>query len=165
VQALDLGARRGRGATAVLDQHRGADGAAYFDQGADRGPVGVQVHGIHEVGGERTVRRVAQAMGRADPLQAIDPMGENAPAADQIGPAQRQLGMARPEILDAGQDAVEVTQVALLDRAEAEPGDHPTAHNQAPLAMAHAGHSSMAGCGTLRASPTRAKMRAARAGV
>jgi hypothetical protein len=75
----------------VLHQRRGAHGAAYFDQSADRGLVGVQVHRIHEIRGERAVRRIAQAMARADPREAIDAMAQDAPAADQIGPAQRQL--------------------------------------------------------------------------
>ena len=101
------------------------------------------MHGIHEVGGERAVSRVAQAMACADPLEAIDAMAQDAPAADQIGPAQRQLRVRRPEILDARQDLVEVAQVAPLNRAEAEAGDHPTAHDEAPLAIAHGGQTSM----------------------
>jgi hypothetical protein len=44
-----------------------------------------------KVGGERPVSRVAQAMARADPREVIDTMAQDAPAADQIGPAQRQL--------------------------------------------------------------------------
>ena len=68
------------------------------------------MHGVHEVGGERAVCRVAQAMARADPLQTMDAMAQDAPAADQIGPTQRQLRMARPEILDARENLVEVVR-------------------------------------------------------
>ena len=85
-------------------------------------------------------------MARADPREAIDAMAQDAPAADQIGPAQRQLGVRRPEILDARQDLVEVAQVALVNRAEAEAGD-PTAHGEAPLAIGHGGQTSTSAAG------------------
>jgi hypothetical protein len=36
----------------------------------------------------------------------VDAMAQQAPAADQIGAAERQLGVRRPEILNARQDVV-----------------------------------------------------------
>jgi hypothetical protein len=47
-QTRDLGTGRGRGPAAVLDQHRGADCAAHLEQGADRGLIGIQMHGVHD---------------------------------------------------------------------------------------------------------------------
>ena len=40
-------------------------------------------------------------MAGADAREAIDAMAEETTAADQIGAAERQLGMGRPEIFDA----------------------------------------------------------------
>jgi hypothetical protein len=101
VQALDFDLRRSANPPGVLDQHPCPDGAAHFEHRCHGGLVRVQMHRIHEVGGERSVRRVGQAMARADAREAIDAMAEETTAADQIGAAERQLGMGRPEIFDA----------------------------------------------------------------
>ncbi len=53
-------------------------------------------------------------MARADVREAIDAMAQQPAAADQIGAAQRQLGVGRPEILDARQDVVEIAQISLF---------------------------------------------------
>jgi hypothetical protein len=63
---------------------------------------------------------------RADPLEPGEPLTKNPAAADQIGAAQRQFGMARAEIRDPAEDLIEIVEVALLQGTETEARDHPT---------------------------------------